>query len=139
MTVVRELMTSGCQCAGADDSIADVAGRLRDLDIGSMPIAGPGGTLAGMVTDRDIVVKVIAQRRNPDEVTAGELAAGEPVTVSADAPLEEAARLMRDNQIRRLPVLEDGKLVGMLAQADVARSAPVVQTGAVVAEVSQPG
>jgi CBS domain-containing protein len=138
MATVREIMTSGCECAQMDDTLVDVASRLRDLDIGSMPICGDDEKLAGMITDRDIVVKAIAEGRNPADVRVRELATGKPVWVDADAAAEEAEGIMSQHQVRRLPVIESHRLVGIITQADIARRVPADQTGQVVRDVSEP-
>ena len=131
-------MTSDCECAQMDQTLVDVARRLRDLDVGSMPICGDDGKLAGMITDRDIVVKTVAEGRNPAEVNARELATGTPIWVDASASLDDAERLMSEHQIRRLPVIDGHRLVGIVAQADIARRAPAAETGKVVSKVSEP-
>ena len=86
----REVMTGGAECVGENDSVLDAAKRLKELDVGAMPICGEDDRLKGMVTDRDIVVKVLAQGRDPSATTAGELGEGKPVTIGADDSVEEA-------------------------------------------------
>jgi CBS domain-containing protein len=90
------------------------------------------------VTDRDLVVRVLAEGRDPQSTTVGEIATGDVVTISPDASLDEALKLLASNKVRRLPVVEGDRLVGILAQADVARHAQEVQTGEVVEEISRP-
>jgi CBS domain-containing protein len=134
---VREFMHEGCECIGENASVLDAARKLAEMDVGALPICGEDNRLKGMVTDRDIVVKVLAQGKDPAQTRAGELGAGKPIYVAADDQLDEALRLMRDNQVRRLPVIQDHRLVGMLAQADIARRADDARTGATVEAISQ--
>src|SRR3954467_147655 len=118
----REVMTGGAECIGENDTIAEAAKQLADLDVGSMPICGEDDRLKGMLTDRDIVVKVLAKGKNPADVKAGELGVGDgkTVTIGADDSIDEALRTMIDHKVRRLPVIDDHKLVGILSQADIA-------------------
>ena len=110
---------------------------LRDLDVGSLPIVD-NEECVGMLTDRDIVVRAIAEGRSPSSVSAGEIASKEPVMVDEDEPLDEAERLMAEYQIRRIPVRDrDGHLVGMLSQADVALVHGAKQAGKLVEQVSR--
>jgi CBS domain-containing protein len=136
MTTARELMTEGAQCIKENESLIDAARRMKELDVGALPICGENERLVGMLTDRDIVVKCLAEGGDPRQMTARELAEGTPVTISADAEIEEALALMEENQIRRLPVIENRRLVGILAQADVARALPNERVGAFVESVS---
>jgi CBS domain-containing protein len=133
---VREVMTSGAECVSESDSILDAAKRLAELDIGAMPICGEDNRLKGMLTDRDIVVKVLAQGRDPADVTAGDLSEGEPVTIGPDDSVEDALRKMKDHKVRRLPVTEDGDLVGMVSQADLAVNVDEEQVGDLVEAIS---
>ncbi|WP_324291296.1 CBS domain-containing protein [Paractinoplanes pyxinae] len=94
---------------------------MADLDVGSLPICGRDNRLKGMLTDRDIVIKAIAQGRNPADCTAGKLAQGKPVTIGADDDAE-ILRTMSSHQVRRLPVIDGHDLVGMVALADVSRA-----------------
>ncbi len=135
--VVREVMTPYAQCVGEDETVAVAARRLAELGIGSMPICGEDRRLKGMLTDRDIVVKVVARGQDPAGVTAGSLAEGRPVTIGADDPLDEARRTMSRYRVRRLPVMDEYDLVGMLSQADLARSMAEESTGDMVRDISQ--
>jgi CBS domain-containing protein len=118
----RDIMTSDVTCVGEQESLADAAQTMARLDVGSLPICGQDNRLKGMLTDRDIIVKAIAQGRNPAECTAGELAQGKPVTIGADDDAEEILHTMGQHQVRRLPVIDGHDLVGMVALADVARA-----------------
>ena len=137
MTTAREIMTPGAECIGENETLVEAARKLRDLDIGSMPICGEDDRLKGMLTDRDIVVKCIADGGDPSTVTAGSLAEGKPVTIGADDSIEEALETMKKHQVRRLPVIDGHELVGMLAQADIAKSMSADATGELVEEVSE--
>lgn len=137
MVTAREIMTPGAECVGENETLADAARKLRDLDIGSMPICGEDNRLKGMLTDRDIVVRAIAEDRDPKTTTAGDLAQGKPVTIGADDDVSEALATMKEHQVRRLPVIDGHDLVGMLAQADVARSLSDDRAGDVVEDISE--
>jgi CBS domain-containing protein len=110
---------------------------MRDEDVGLAPIV-EGDKLIGMLTDRDIAIRVVAEGGNPDQVTVREVASKQVVTIDPQQDLDEALRIMAKHQVRRLPVVEeDGKLVGVVAQADVAREGDDKQTGELVQEISQ--
>jgi CBS domain-containing protein len=135
-STVRDVMTHDCACIGEGESVLEAARQLASRNIGSMPICGDDDRLKGMVTDRDIVVKVVSEGRDPASVTAGDLAQGEIVTVDVDASVEDALNTMSERQIRRLPVIENQRLVGVVAQADLARSLPDAQVGELVGAIS---
>jgi CBS domain-containing protein len=132
----RDVMTPDCECVGENDSITDAAKRLTELDVGAMPICGEDDRLKGMLTDRDIVVKVIAQGKDPDSTTAGELGQGKPVTIGADDSIEEALEVMRTRKIRRLPVIDGHDLVGIISQKDIATDLPEEKVGDLVEAIS---
>lgn len=138
MTSIRELMTSPVQCIDEAQTLAQAARMMADLDVGALPICGADGKLHGMLTDRDIVVKALAVGKDANATTAGELAGGKPFYVDADASIDEALQIMADHQVRRLPVISNHKLVGMLSQCDVARNEPRDRTGELVGAISQP-
>src|SRR3954454_4393514 len=94
----RDIMSSDAECIGENDTILDAAKRLAELDVGAMPICGEDERLKGMLTDRDIVVKVLAEGRDPSSTRAGELGEGKPVTIGADDSVEEALRTMKDHK-----------------------------------------
>ncbi|NXY95432.1 CBS domain-containing protein [Streptomyces sp. BR123] len=129
MTTAREIMTPGATCIGAEDSVLDAAKKMTDLGVGALPICGTDNKLKGMLTDRDIVVKVLGQGKDPAEVKAGELAQGEAVTIGADDDASEILRTMTEHKVRRLPVIDGHTLVGIVAQADVARALPDPEVG----------
>lgn len=132
----REIMSSDCTCVGENETVLDAAKKLADLGVGSMPICGEDDRLKGMLTDRDIVVKVLAQDRDPAQIKAGELGEGKPVTIGADDSVSEAISTMAQHQVRRLPVIDGHRLVGIVSQADVARNADEEDVGELVEAIS---
>jgi CBS domain-containing protein len=137
MTTARDLMTPGAECIGEKETLRDAAAKMRELEVGALPICGEDNKLKGVVTDRDIVIKVVAEGKEPDSVTAGALGQGKPITIGADDSAEETLRTMADHEVRRLPVIDGQELVGMVALADVARSLPDDQVGEVVRALSR--
>ena len=137
MVTAREIMTPGAECVGENETLVTAAQKMRDLDVGALPICGEDGRLQGVLTDRDIVVKCIADSGDPSSVNAGSLAQGKPVTIGADDDISEALRTMEEHQVRRLPVIDGHTLVGMLAQADIARALSPDVVGETVAEISE--
>ncbi|HZT92452.1 MAG TPA: CBS domain-containing protein [Gaiellaceae bacterium] len=136
MPQIRELMTSDPRTVAPGDSVVDAARVMRDEDAGVVPVAD-GGRLVGVVTDRDIAIRVVAEGKDPSATTVRDVASQELVTIDPQQDLDEALRLMAQHQVRRLPVVEeDGKLVGIVAQADVARHADDERTGEVVEDIS---
>jgi len=133
---IRDLMTENPRCLESGSNVVEAARLMRDEDAGIIPIV-EGQKLVGTVTDRDIALRVVAEGKAPESTTVGEIASRELVTVDPRQDLDEALRLMARHQVRRLPVVEeDGKLVGIVAQADVARHASDEQTGDVVEDIS---
>lgn len=114
-------MHPGAECIGENETLADAARKMRDMHVGSLPICGSDNRLHGIITDRDIVVKCVAEGGNPEEMTASELAQGTPIWVDVDADPDEVLSLMKESKIRRLPVIEDRRLVGMITEADLAQ------------------
>jgi CBS domain-containing protein len=134
---IRDVMTADPQSVGSGTSVVDAARVMRDTDTGIVPIAD-GDRLVGVVTDRDIAVKVVAHGRDPQATTVDDIASTNLVTIDPEQDLDEALRLMAQHQVRRLPVTEeDGRLAGIVSQADVARHAKAKQTGEVVEEISE--
>ena len=136
MTTARDIMTTDPRCIGENETLADAARKMRKLDVGALPVCGEDNRLKGMVTDRDIVVRCIADNGDPQTVRAGELARGKPVTIGADDPVDEALTMMKEHQIRRLPVIDGHDLVGIISQADVARHIESSRVGEVVEAIS---
>ena len=134
---VREAMTSNPCAIDADKPVAYAAKMMKDEDVGLAPVV-EGDRLVGTVTDRDIVMRVIAEGRDPDSTSVREIASTNLVTIDPQQGLDEALRLMSQHQVRRLPVVEeDGRLVGVVAQADVAQHADSTATGRMVEEISE--
>jgi CBS domain-containing protein len=129
MTTAREIMTGGVECIGAEESVLEAARKMKQLGVGALPICGTDDRLKGMLTDRDIVVKVLGAGKDPSAVKAGELAQGEAVTIGADDDADEILHTMTRHKVRRLPVIDGHELVGMVAQADVARALPDAKVG----------
>ncbi len=136
MTTAREIMTTDPRCVRADDTVESAARMMAELDVGALPICGTDDRLKGMITDRDIAVRVVAQGLDPATTKAGDLAQGEAVTIGADDPIDEALATMSEYQVRRLPVIDGHRLVGIVAQADVARALPDPPVGALVEALS---
>ena len=132
----REIMTPDAKCIGENETVAEAAKQLAELDVGSMPICGADDRLKGMLTDRDIVVKVLAQGKDPSSTTAGDVAQGTPVTIGADDPVSDALAKMKEHKIRRLPVIDDHRLVGIISVADVAANVDVEETGDAIEAIS---
>jgi CBS domain-containing protein len=132
----REVMTGGPECIGENDTVLDAAKRLAELDVGAMPICGEDDRLKGMLTDRDIVVKVLAEGRDPASTRAGELGEGKPVTIGADDSVEEALRTMKEHKVRRLPVIDGHQLIGIISQADLAKNVDEEEVGELVEAIS---
>lgn len=137
MTTAREIMTPDVQCIGENETMARAARLMADLDVGALPICGEDGRLKGMLTDRDIVVKCLAEGGDPREAHAGSLAQGKPVTIGADDDIRDALTTMETHQVRRLPVIDGHDLVGMISQADVALALSATETGEAVREISR--
>jgi CBS domain-containing protein len=134
---VREVMTSNPCSIDAGKSVAYAAKMMRDEDVGMAPIV-EGDRLVGVLTDRDIAVRVVAEGLDPERVKVSEMASRDVVTLDRDQDLDEALRLMARHQVRRLPIVEeDGRLVGVVAQADVAQEADERRTGEVVEQISR--
>jgi CBS domain-containing protein len=124
-TTVREAMHTGCTCIPEGETVLEAARMMERLDVGALPICGEDDRLRGIITDRDIVVKVLGRNRDPRTTFAGELAQDRLIHIRADAPIEEALALMGTYKVRRLPVIDDEKrLCGMISEADVATHVP---------------
>jgi CBS domain-containing protein len=137
MTTARDIMTPSPRCIGVNDSLQIAASVMADLDVGALPICGEDSKLKGMLTDRDIVVGAVATGMDPETTPAGRLAKGTPVTVDAEDDISVALQRMQEHKVRRLPVISDRRLVGIVSQADVARSLSAEQTGETVEGISR--
>jgi CBS domain-containing protein len=130
-------MTPNVRSAAPTQSLADAAQMMRDEDVGSLPVV-EADRLIGILTDRDIVVRAVAERVDPQSAKVGDVASKEVVTVEPEQDLDDALELMARHRVRRLPVVEDDRLIGMLAQADVAFEAKEKDAGEMLEEISQP-
>jgi len=134
-TMVKDVMTPNPMSVRSDEMVVEAARRMLSEDVGSLPVID-GDELCGMVTDRDLVLQVVAKDLDPHKVHVSDICSEQPVTARADEPLDDALQRMAAQQVRRLPVVADGKLVGILAQADVARAERPELTGRLVEEIS---
>jgi CBS domain-containing protein len=134
----RDVMSDDCTCVGENETLLDAAKKLAQLDVGALPICGEDDRLKGMLTDRDIVVKALAQGRDPGSTRAGDLGQGdsETVTIGADDSIDEALRTMIDHKVRRLPVIDGKRLVGIISQADIATNVDEEKVGDLVEAIS---
>lgn len=134
---VQDVMTGNPATVTRSDSVVDAARLMESANVGSLPVVD-GGTPVGIVTDRDIAIRVVAQAKDPSRTTVGEIATGQPYYAAPDQDLDEALELMAYRKVRRVPVVEDGLLVGMLAQADVVHEVKEKKAAHVIDEISQP-
>ena len=136
---IGEIMTSNPETAQITDSIMDVASMMRDLNVGFMPVMD-GNTLVGCITDRDIVIRAVADGLDTANMSAGEIMTTDLQVVTPDTDINEAAKIMEENQIRRLPVIdENGTLIGVVSLGDIAvRTQNLEQAGEILEEVSEP-
>ncbi|MDQ1437962.1 MAG: hypothetical protein QOK43_1591 [Acidimicrobiaceae bacterium] len=137
MTKARDIMTPGAEYLRLDTTIQDAARTMASNDIGAMPVCGDDGKLQGMLTDRDITIKVVAAAMDPASTTVSDVIdPTEVVTIGADDPVEEALRTMKEHKVRRLPVIDGADLVGMVSQADIATNLPEDKVGELVEAIS---
>jgi CBS domain-containing protein len=135
-TSIKEVMSSDVRTCEPDATVVDVAKVMAKEDVGPIPVV-EGGRLVGLVTDRDLVVRVLAEGKDPKTTEVGEIASRKLVTVSPDEDLDQALKLLAQHQVRRLPVVEGDRVVGIVAQADIARLGKDAKTGEVVEEISR--
>ncbi|MFJ6250021.1 MULTISPECIES: CBS domain-containing protein [unclassified Streptomyces] len=136
MTTARETMTPDATCVKASETVRDAARRMAELGAGALPVCGADEKPKGMPTDRDIVLEVVAEGLDPAECRVGGLARDEIVRVRTDAEAEEVLDVMKEHKARRVPVIDGHVLVGVIAQADVARALPDREVGDLVGAVS---
>jgi len=137
MTVARDIMTADATYCSADSTAAEAARKMADENVGAVPVCDTDGRLCGVVTDRDLAVKIVATGQDPASVRLADLVdGGEVVTIGADDSVEEAIRTMKDHAVRRLPVIDGTDLVGMVSQADIARAMPDTTIGDLVDAIS---
>ena len=132
----RDIMSGSAECAGENETLEDAAKKMAELDVGALPICGEDDRLKGVITDRDIVVKAVAQGQSLTETRVGSLGDGKPVTIGADDSVEEAIRTMAEHKVRRLPVIDGHELIGVVSQADIATNASDEDAGALVEAIS---
>ncbi len=136
--LVRQIMTTDVDMVSPSTKVTEAARNMRDMNVGSMPVVDRQ-ELVGIITDRDIAVRVTADGINPDEVLVKEVMSTDLVTVGPEQTVDDAAKLMSQHQVRRLPVVENGKLVGILALGDVALDpAAKDEAGEALSEISSP-
>lgn len=134
----NDVMTKDPVTLGPEATLGEAATLMRQEDCGSIPIVD-GGRLVGIVTDRDIVIRAVAAGKDARSTKVSEVMSADPVCISPDTDVDEAAKVMADRQIRRLPVVDDGKLAGILVIGQLARREPdEQQTGETLREISQP-
>jgi CBS domain-containing protein len=134
---VRDAMTEDPRSIGASASVVEAARLMRDEHIGSLPITDDE-QLVGMITDRDITTRVVAEAADPGMTSVGDVCSRDLISVDPDKDLEDALELMARHQVRRLPVVENGRLVGIVAQADIALREDEEKTGKLVEAISEP-
>jgi CBS domain-containing protein len=134
---IRDTMTENPRSIGASASVVEAARLMREEHIGALPITDDE-QLVGMITDRDITTRVVAEAADPMRTSVGDVSSRDLVSVEPDKDLEEALQLMARHQLRRLPVVEDGRLVGIVAQADIALRENEQRTGELVEAISEP-
>jgi CBS domain-containing protein len=135
MTTAAEIMHPGAEWIPATESLDRAAQMMRRLDVGALPISDEDERMCGILTDRDIVVGCVAEGRDPSHTTAGDLAKGTPRWVDSGADLSEVLEEMESHRIRRLPVIENKRLVGMISEADLAHHLSDDQLARFVEEV----
>jgi len=133
---VREAMTASPTAISSESTVVDAARKMTTENVGSLPVVDQE-KLVGIVTDRDLVRNVLAKDLDPHKVSVSDVATDSPVVAGPEEPLDAALQRMAEKQVRRLPVVEDGRLVGILAQADVAQSASPQSTGQMVEKISE--
>ena len=137
MTNARDIMNPNPEIISTDLTVADAAKKMAEKGIGAAPICNSEGRLEGMLTDRDIVTKVIATGKDPAQTKVSEVAQGtEVVTIGADDSVDEAVRTMKDHKVRRLPVIDGHRVVGMISQGDLAQHLPEEKAGDLVEAIS---
>jgi len=138
---VQDVMTKNVRCCKPDTPLPDVARIMRENDCGALPVvdSANGERVIGMVTDRDITVRLVAKDRNPLELSAASCMSTPVVTIGPEDSLGNCCRIMEERRVRRLPVVdESGRCIGIIAQADIARHAPEARTGDLLQEISKP-
>jgi CBS domain-containing protein len=136
--LVQDVMTPGVQTVRPTNSAAEAARFMRDTDVGALPVLDSGGKPIGVVTDRDLAIRVVAEGKDPNVTPVEDVFSGDLVAVAPGRTLDEARQIMEEYKVRRLPVVAEGRLVGILAQADLALEESRGQTGELLEEISEP-
>ena len=138
-TKISEVMSARPRAVTPQTSVREAARLMEEEDVGSLPVVDQGTRLVGIVTDRDIALRVVARGSAPEETSVGDVASTDVVALTPEHDLDDALTLMAREQVRRLPIVaSENELVGMLAQADVARATKEKPTGEVVEAISEP-
>ena|SRR5579859_1047747 len=124
MTTAKDLMSAGIRYVPVTETLDRAAQLMREQDVGALPVTDTDGRLAGIITDRDIVIKCVSHGKDPAKMTAGDIMTAEPRSVESSASASEVLDAMRDIRVRRIPVTENGELIGMITEADVVRQLP---------------
>lgn len=138
MTTARDIMHKGAKSVPTTETLDRAARIMREMKVGALPISDENDRMCGILTDRDIVVECVAMGKNPSKVTCGELAQGTPRWIDASADVSEVLNEMQGHRIRRLPVVENKRLVGMISEADLARTLTDQQIAAFTEKVYAP-
>ncbi len=140
MAIARDIMHPEVQCIQSHDTAANAARAMAQHGIGALPICDAEDRIKGMVTDRDLAIQVMAAGYDPENYELGDLPQTQSLVVAeAEEDADMTLAKMSERQIRRVPVVEDGRVIGIIAQADIARSLPEPVVGEVVSAVSEPG
>ncbi|MCK1797227.1 CBS domain-containing protein [Streptomyces sp. XM4193] len=135
MATAEDIMHPGAQWIPAHETLDRAAQLMRELDVGALPVSDQNERMCGIITDRDIVVECVAHGLDPSRITCGDLSLGTPRWVDSDADVGEVLEEMQGHQIRRLPVIKDKRLVGMISEADLAQHLSEEQIAAFVERV----
>ncbi|MCA6094458.1 CBS domain-containing protein [Streptomyces sp. SCA3-4] len=138
MTKAKDIMHPGAQWITRDETLPRAAQVMQMLNVGALPVSDDTGRLCGIITDRDIVVKCLAKGHDPSRCTAGDLCEGTPRWIDANADVEDVLHEMESHRIRRLPVIENKRLVGMISEADLARHLPDAQVAEFAGHIYSP-
>ena len=134
---VKDLMTPSPTVARPEDTASQAATLMKQEDCGAIPVVKDGGSLVGIITDRDIVIRVVAAGKDPRSTPISAVMSADPVTLEPDADADDAEKLMADHQVRRLPVVDDGRLVGILVTAQLARRGNAKEVGETIKGISE--
>lgn len=135
---VREVMTTNVTALSVNSSVREAANQMKNLNVGSMPVCDDSNRPVGIITDRDIVIRNVSQGMD-NNTTVDSVMSKNPITVSPDTDIHEAANIMAQHQVRRLPVVENNQIVGILSIGDLAvRDIYVNEAGSALSDISEP-